>query len=67
MSLPDKNPIPHPDADGVAGVDMEILWVGKEDATVRPRDPNRPIFWPDDIPLPGRGERKPPEAPDKSS
>jgi hypothetical protein len=44
-----------------------ILVEGVEDATVRPRDPNVPIFWPDDIPLPGKGERKPPEPPAKLS
>jgi hypothetical protein len=67
MSEPNKSPVPHPDGEGVAGVDVEILWVGKEDPTVRPRDPNVPIFWPDDIPLPGREQPKPPETPDKPS
>ena len=34
---------------------------GPEDTTIRPRDPNIPLFWPKDIPLPKRP--KPPETP----
>jgi hypothetical protein len=46
------------------GGDPVVILDGPADTTVRPRDPRIPIFWPEDIPLPGKAKRQaPPEPP----
>ena len=48
------------------GGDQIIIADGPADTTVRPRDPRIPIFWPEDIPLPGKAKRQAPPEPPKA-
>ena len=67
MSEPEKTPDPNRPSgkrSQVTVVGAEIVWVGEEDNTVRPRDPNTPIFWPEDVPMPWKTKQPlPPEPP----
>ena len=63
MSEPEKIPDPEShmeERDGITVVGGEILWVGEPDTTVRPRNPNTPIFWPEGVPMPWKTKQPPP-------
>ncbi len=69
MSEPEKVPNPKPGPgrqSEVTVVGVEVIWIGEEDTTVRPRDPNTPIFWPEDVPMPWKNKQQPPPEPPKS-
>ena len=52
--------------DGVTVVGGEIIGDVKRDNTVRPRDPNTPICWPEGVPMPWKTKQPPPPEPPKS-
>jgi hypothetical protein len=69
MSEPEKSPEPDRPSEQRSEftvVGAEVLWVGKPDTTVRPRDPNVPIFWPEDVPMPWKTKEPPPPEPPKT-
>jgi hypothetical protein len=66
MSEPEKTPDPEShmeERDGVTVVGAQIIGPVKVDTTVRPRDPNVPIFWPEDVPMPWKTNQQPPPEP----
>jgi hypothetical protein len=70
---PSRNPQRYPVtkeelAEAFAKKDLDQVFIadGPEDTTVRPRDPNVPICWPEGVPMPWKTKQPPPPEPPKT-